>query len=183
MASTLLTVHQNSQKRKDKKNLDNFQTPAWTLDYLCPYMLNPGPEKKVVWECACGENQLTWGLYYRGFESIGTDINDSPNFDFLTYEPSFEFDYIVTNPPYSGKFKEKFLERCYWWKKPFALLLPLTALGGKRRKESYKKYGLQIIMLPERVNFTCPGTNESSAWFEVAWFTNGLNLERDIIFP
>src|SRR3989304_3666985 len=45
---------------------------------------------------------------------------------------------IITNPPYS--MKEEFLERCYRWKVPFALLMPLTALEGKRRGELYRKY-------------------------------------------
>jgi len=55
--------------------------------------------------------------------------------DFLVDEPAFAYDCIITNPPYS--IKDRFLTRCYELKKPFALLMPLTALEGKYRQQLY----------------------------------------------
>ncbi|MFO8133200.1 MAG: hypothetical protein R6U10_04620, partial [Thermoplasmatota archaeon] len=55
-------------------------------------------------------------------------------FDFLADKPNFNYDCIVTNPPFSRK--DEFLEQCYAYGKPFALLMPLTALEGMRRHKS-----------------------------------------------
>src|SRR5690606_13775068 len=43
-------------------------------------------------------------------------------FNFLTDVPDFEFDLILTNPPFS--LKEKFYKKCLEYKKSFALLVP-----------------------------------------------------------
>lgn len=85
---------------------------------------------------------------------------------------------IITNPPYS--LKNEFLERCYEYDKPFALLLPLTALEGKQRNELYKEYGIELIVLDKRINFM---KNKNNVWFNTSWFCKGiadkqLNFER-----
>lgn len=46
--------------------------------------------------------------------------------DFLTKH--YEFDYLITNPPYS--IKDKIIERCIDLGKPSVLLLPIDTLGG-----------------------------------------------------
>lgn len=46
--------------------------------------------------------------------------------DFLT--KNYEFDYLITNPPYS--IKDKIIERCIDLGKPSVLLLPIDTLGG-----------------------------------------------------
>jgi hypothetical protein len=66
--------------------------------------------------------------------------------------------------------------------KPFALLMPLTALEGITRQEMYKKYGIQIILPNRRINFLTPSGKKSSAYFVSAWFCFGLNLPKDLNF-
>jgi hypothetical protein len=66
--------------------------------------------------------------------------------------------------------------------KPFALLLPLSALEGQKRQELYKQYGLQLIVTNRRIDFKTPFDRGSSSWFATAWFTWGLNLPSDIVF-
>jgi len=98
---------------------------------------------------------------------------------FLKWVPE-EFDCIVTNPPYS--LKNEFLERCYELKKPFALLLPLTALETRRRQRLFKEYGVEIVVLPKRINFETPSGRGSGSWFAVGWFTNWLNIGKQLVF-
>jgi len=74
------------------------------------------------------------------------------------------------------------LARCYLLGKPFALLLPVTVIGAQGRQNLYRKYGLQIIMLGRRIKFETPSGKGKGAWQEHAWFTNGLNLPKDIMF-
>jgi hypothetical protein len=91
-----------------------------------------------------------------------------------------KFDCIVTNPPYD--IKQKFLERCYTLKKPFAMLMPLTTLETRKRQKLFRDNGVEVLFMPERINFEVPSGKESSAWFATAWFTWGLNIGRQMTF-
>ena len=159
---------------KNIRSSDDFQTPTKALDPLIPFL----NKNWVIWECAEGKGNLTKHLQEKGFKTIGTDILHG--IDFLTYTPYSQFDCIITNPPYSKKYE--FLKRSYEFEKPFALLMPITALEGQKRQALYKKYGLQLIVLDKRINFETPSGKGSGAWFPIAWFTFKLNLPKDVIF-
>lgn len=153
---------------------DIFQTPAWPVLSLLPYI----PIEWKIWEPACGKGQLVNTLLSAGYETIGTDIQDG--FDFLDDLSAIgrDFDCIITNPPYSTK--DKWLTRCFEIGKPFALLLPITALGEQYRVQLYRQHGIQIVLLPERVHFETPTGEGKGAWFYTAWFCNGLDLPNQI---
>lgn len=152
---------------------DDFQTPKEALYPLLPYL----KKEWTIWECATGKGNIENILKKFGYTVIGTDILTQN--DFLRWQPK-KFDCIITNPPYS--LKDEFLERCYKLKKPFALLLPLTTFEGKKRQELFKKYGIQVIFFNRRINFETPTGKNSGAWFMTAWFTNGLQLPKELMF-
>lgn len=152
---------------------DDFQTPKEALIPLIPYL----NKDWIIWECACGTGNLVRGLKKKGFEVIGTDILDGK--DFLKWKPD-HFDCIITNPPYSLKYK--FLQRCYRLGKPFALLLPLTTFESINRQRLFKKHGIQVIFFDRRINFETPSGSGSGSWFATAWFTNWLNLPSQLSF-
>lgn len=154
---------------------DDFQTPKYALYPLLPYL----KKDWIIWECACGDGNLVKEFERLGYKVVGTDIKQGQEYDFR-YSKFEQFDVIVTNPPFS--FKDEFLTRCYELGKPFALLLPLTAFEGKIRQSLFKKYGVQVIFFDRRVNFKTPSGKESHCWFMSGWFTNGLNLEKDMLF-
>jgi hypothetical protein len=60
--------------------------------------------------------------------------------------------------------------------------MPLTTLQGKERQPLYKKYGIQLITFDTNVNFETPTGKKSVCLFPTAWFTNGLNLPKNIMF-
>lgn len=153
---------------------DDFQTPAIALKPLLPFL----NKSWVIWECAEGKGNLVREFSRLGYNVVGSDIISNKH-NFLYWKPD-RFDCIITNPPYS--IKEKFLERCYQLKKPFALLMPLTALESQSRQKLYRKYGLQLILMDGRINFETPKTKGSGSWFATAWFTNGLNLPKELNF-
>lgn len=152
---------------------DDFQTPKEALYPLLPYL----KKDWVIWECAAGKGYLVKGLKELGFKVIGTDILAGKNF--LIYQPD-KFDCIITNPPYS--IKEKFLERCYKLGKPFALLLPLTTFETKKRQNLFRNFGVEVIFFDKRINFETPKGSVSHSWFCVAWFTNWLNIGKELSF-
>ncbi|MBE3140716.1 MAG: hypothetical protein IMZ53_09055, partial [Thermoplasmata archaeon] len=143
---------------------DEMHTPKIALNPLLPFL----KDDWRIWECAWGKGALAQYLSEDGFDVICDKEND-----FLAEVISNWFDCIVTNPPYSKKYE--FLKRCYEINKPFALLMPLTALEGKKRGELYRRYGIQVIIPNKRINFITPSGKGSGSWFQVAWFTWGLN--------
>lgn len=91
---------------------------------------------------------------------------------------------IITNPPYS--LKDDFLEKCYEWKKPFCLLLPITALEGKKRGKMFREKGIEVLVFDGRVQFMENmikdyDKKKSSNWFNTSWFCYNV-LPKKLIF-
>lgn len=144
---------------------DHFQTPDWPVDALVPYLKRLG--RPQIWESAQGKGQIVRRLEHHEFDVVGTDVMHG--FDFLSPLAALpDFDVIVTNPPYSVK--DEWLQRCFDIGKPFALLLPVTAFGEQERYKMYKKYGIEILLLPKRINFETPSGKKGKSWFYCAWF-------------
>jgi hypothetical protein len=153
---------------------DDFQTPPKAVGPLLPYLR----KEWHIWECAAGKGNLVRGLQSQGYQVYGSDLVQ--RVDFLTSSPPAAFDCIVTNPPYS--LKDEFLGRCYGYAKPFALLMPLTALEGEAKQRLYQEHGIQLIVPNQRINFETPYGVDMGSWFTTAWFTWKLSLPRDLIF-
>jgi len=150
---------------------DEVFTPKEAIYPLLPYLR----KEWTIWECAWGKGSLA-----KHFKEEGYDVTGKISDDFLNNSlyPQTNF-CIVTNPPYSKKYE--FLKKAFEIGKPFAFLLPLTALEGKKRGELYRKYGIQLIIPNKRINFIMPN-KQGGAWFQVAWFTWKLNLPKDLMF-
>lgn len=146
---------------------DEFGTPAIAFDILKPYI----PKHWVVWECAYGKGSLAKIMETRGYSVVS-----SSNF----FEDNKDCDVIITNPPYS--LKEDFLDRAYSLNKPFAFLMPLTALEGKTRGFLYKNYGIELLIPNKRINFLTPSGKGGGAWFATAWFCWQLDLPKQLNF-
>ena len=147
---------------------DEIYTPDYAINPLLPYL----GIHTIIWDCAYGTGKLAEHLRNKEFTVIGES-----SADFL--DTDLDCDYIITNPPYSKK--DEFLKRAFELGKPFAFLMPLTALEGIKRGALYKKYGLQLIIPNRRINFITPNGGKSS-WFATAWFTWGLDLPKDMLF-
>jgi hypothetical protein len=154
-----------------KPTFDHFNTPEYAVKPLLTY-INPA---WTVWEPTdtTGKSKITSVLRKHGTTVISTG---KKKFDFLHDEPDFAFDCIVTNPPYS--LKDEFIMSCMAHGKPWALLLPLTALEGVCRGAMFRDMGkkLGVLVLDRRVEYT-----GGSVWFNTSWFCYGL-LPRQLIF-
>jgi len=150
---------------------DEIYTPDYAIKPLLPYL----KKEWVIWDCAFGKGHLVGHLNKEGFKyAMGSCDN------FLESSMGVgDVDCIVTNPPYS--LKEDFLKKAFELGIPFAFLMPLTALEGKKRGELYRKYGIQLIIPNKRINFITPNGGKAS-WFATAWFCWKLNLPKDLMF-
>jgi hypothetical protein len=159
-------------KRDDR---DYFQTPREAVLPMIPYL----KKEWRIWEPCCGEGNILRVLCENDFDAYGTDVLQG--FDFFTTHRSY--DAIFTNPPFSTA--DNWLEECYRRGKPFALLLPIYMLGGKRRQNMFRTHGIQIYMLGERVRFKTPSGlqgRQSSPTLETAWFCWQMNLPDTVVF-
>jgi len=134
-----------------KNHSDELYTPNEAFDLLRPYI----PKDKVIFECAVGSGRLKDKMKKDGYSVVTSDnfFNEFPNYDIL-----------ITNPPFS--LKDKFLAEAYKRNKPFAILLPITALEGIKRQKLYKEFGIEILFPKKRTDFN----GKKAPWFYVAWF-------------
>lgn len=156
---------------KNEKN-DELYTPEYAIKPLLKYL----PKNKIIWECTdFGSSNITKVLKESGFKVISTHKKD---FDFLKDIPDFEFDIIITNPPYS--LKDEFIKKCYEYKKPFCLLLPITSLEGIERGKMFRENDIQLLVLDRRCNFIYNNAKKSN-WFNTSWFCWNI-LPKQLIF-
>ena len=76
--------------------------------------------------------------------------------------------------------KDEFLKKCYEYKKPFALLLPLTSLEGINRGKMYRENGIELLVFDRRCNFIYDNAKKSN-WFNTSWFCHNV-LPDKLIF-
>lgn len=98
-----------------------------------------------IWECACGEGNISKVLKANGYNVFSTDLIDRKYqdkiIDFLQSDLQFNGD-IITNPPfkYTNEFILKSLDSVPMGNK-IAMFLKLNYLSGKKRyKEIYSKF-------------------------------------------
>lgn len=154
---------------KKPKN-DELYTPPEAIYPILKYL----PKGKKYWECTdFGNSNITKILRSNGFDIVGTG---KEQIDFIKDDPPFDFDVIITNPPYS--LKNEFLKRAYELGKPFCFLLPITTLEGIERGRLFRKYGIQLLVLDKRINFI---GSKKNVWFNTSWFCWRI-LKKDLIF-
>ncbi len=159
-------------KRIKFENPDECYTPEYAIKPLLPFL----KKEWKIWDCAFGSGRLAEHFNKLGFNIIGLK---GKNFLDKDSNEAFVFDVIITNPPYSSK--DYFLKRCFEIGKPFALLLPLTALEGIKRGKMFEENEIQLIIPNKRINFEIPSKKKSS-WFATAWFCYKLNLPKQLNF-
>lgn len=147
-------------RKPQKQNLDSvdprdtFQTPNYATDIIVPYLKELEPALPfanfTIWECAQGLGKMVKRLRFHGLDVIGSDLSSGLNF--LTDEPKFDFDCIVTNTPFS--LKEKFFKKCLEYNTPFALLIP--ALYSTWLIDAVALHGCEKIIPARRIDYITP---------------------------
>lgn len=140
-----------------------------------------------IWECACGEGNLSKVLKEYGYNVFSTDLIDrgyqDQVIDFLKTDIKFDGD-IITNPPFkhTTEFVLKALESIPMGNK-VALFLKLNYLSGKRRyNEIYSKFPpSKVYVFSGRI--ACSKNNTAEGFkggaMDYAWFI----WEKGIITP
>lgn len=131
-----------------------------------------------VWECACGEGNISDVLKLHGYSVYSTDLINRGYqdclLDFLTTDAKFDGD-IITNPPfkYATEFILKALELVPMGNK-VAMFMKLNYLSGKGRyNEIYSKYPPYRVYVFSRRR-SCSRNNKPEGFkaggMDYAWF-------------
>lgn len=158
---------------------DERYTPDYAVYPLLEF-LGDKKKKQIVW-CPFDKADSAYVkvLSEAGYRVIPSHIDDG--MDYFTYEPE-NWTVMVSNPPFSKK--DEVLERAYSLGKPFALLLPINAIQGKRRFDIYQNR-LQLLCFDQRIGYISPSmicpseaTPFASAYFCNDFLPSKLELRR-----
>ena len=128
-----------------KKN-DEFYTPDYAIVPLLKYV----KQYKTIW-CPFDTKESHYvKLLEKEHKVIYSHIELGQNF--FEYEPSEEYDCIISNPPYS--LKTEVFERLFALNKPFAMLVGVVGLfESKKRFEIFKNNDFEIMYFNKRISY------------------------------
>ena len=153
---------------------DFYPTPPEATQALLDWLALP--KGASVWEPACGEGHMVKVLQGNGYSVRATDIRFGA--DFLTVDfPVDTIDWIITNPPFS--LADKFIERCAWYERPFALLLKSQYWHAKKRLCLFQEcQPTAILPLTWRPDFLFKTRGGGSPLMDVMWCVWGSSREQ-----
>lgn len=159
MANNLTDIYVGVNKNDpNRKKNDFYPTPPLATYILCKYC---SPPKNVIEPCA-GRGNISKQLERMGHTVKSYDLNEYDNtltsintsYDALKLEKQFDFNAVVTNPPYHKDLPRKLAEK---WVEEYdytAMFVRLTFLEGKKRKKLFTNYPpSDIIVLSDRIRF------------------------------
>lgn len=148
---------------------------AWTPWHAAVPLFSYLPADTRIWECCAGDGWLARWLTEAGYSVRSTDYKTGH--DALTWAPdSGDYDVIVTNPPWSLKYK--FIERLFALGKPWALLVPIGTTSAATARKARNKAGKtwEELRLDRRVDYHMPtsGFHNNGAQVTSLWLCHGL---------
>ena len=149
-------------------NDDDWNTPKSVWESIAHLL----PKDKVIWECFYSNGKSGEYLTELGFTVEHHKI------DFFE-DPSFNYDLLVSNPPYSCK--PKVFKRLAEIDKPWVMLVPVSTMTKKFLK-TYFQDKIQIVIPKARIHFVKVGVETKGSWFDTVFLCHRMNLEKDITY-
>jgi hypothetical protein len=146
------------------------------VDFLEDYDL----KDKIIW-CPFDKNTsyIVIALKERGYKVFYTHIDTGE--DFLNYIPYFDFDIMISNPPFSKR--TRFFNKINSYNKPYIMLQPLMFFNNNSMINN-------LIKDSKRYRFLCPINRmgfitkvkeyEKSTRFYSFWLCKDLFLDKDV---
>ena len=156
-------------KKSSFNEKDEYFTPKILAEVIVKYV----KKSSSVWCPFDTDNsEIVIALRKCGHKVITSHIWEGK--DFFEYEPEKEYDYIISNPPFTRKLEV--LERLYKLGKPFAMILGIPILNYQEVGNFFLDKELQLLIVDKKVSFD---GNTSS--FNNSYFCHKM-LPKDIIF-
>jgi len=109
-----------------------------------------------------------------GFDCIHKDE------DFFLHYNDYEYDIIISNPPFS--IKKKIFDMLREIDKPFIMIVPVSTMTKQFFRDKYKNEDVTILIPPKRMQFDKKGVELSRCWFDCVFICYKLGLDKQIIF-
>jgi len=144
MSSKKVYVNMNSD---NKGEANEVYTRLVEAEKLVGYLDENGFDKdKVIW-CPFDleTSNIVIALKNKGYKVINTHIDNGE--DFLTYIPNFDFDVMISNPPFSKR--TPFFNKINLYNKPYIMLQPIMFFNNNSMIR-------ELIRSSERYRFLFP---------------------------
>lgn len=155
--------HQFKQNKADE---------YYTKEYAVYPILEFIPKHKTVW-CPFdkAESNFVKMIVKNENPVIHTHIDNGK--DFFEYEPYMDYDYIISNPPYSKR--EAILERLFLLGKPFAMLINEAGLfDSKKRFGLLRDNPFEIMVFDKRIDYIRNGEALKGVPFKSIYLCSGM---------
>lgn len=148
-------IHQSKIKELRNKN-DKYLTPFSVIQQLLDYKTDIPKNATIFEPCCSPEKTIVTTLEKNGFTNISYNIYDEnkPETNFLSFDETKQYDYIITNTPY-GKIAIDFISKMkkVATKQVIALYNFNTLTGAKNYKciwsnPTYKLKEIYIFIRP-----------------------------------
>lgn len=161
-----------------KSNTDEWYTPESAVRYIIPYLKAKG-YSKILCPFDTSDSNFVKLLVEEGFNVTYGHIDIGQ--DFFERKDLYEYDCIVSNPPFSKR--QKILEKLFEVGIPFALILNSNGIfDAKSRWELFKNNQFEILVPKGRVSYTNKtGDIKSSPNFQ-SWYICSKVLDDKIVF-
>lgn len=162
-------------KQKDKVD-DGYNTPHHCFEDIKDFIKNR--EKLVVYEPFILNNKYSTSkasLISLGFKKVIAETT----YDFFEMYDKFDYDIIISNPPFS--IKQKIFKKIKEINKPFILIVPVSIITKKYFMDNFKD-DFQIIIPKKRIQFIKDDVQLDRCWFDCVYICFKMNLEKDITY-
>jgi len=154
---------------------DECLTPRYAIEPLIKYI----PKNWKIW-CPFDKKDSEFVKIFleNGFKVIFSHIDNDE--DFYKYEPSDDYDCIISNPPFTNK--KLIFKRALELNKPFLLLAPCTWFNDSALSSLFEDgKEMQILFFNKRIKFKNNGIIQNKITFASCFIGKGI-LPRQIIF-
>lgn len=158
-----VTLGASNHAKEEREQDDFYATDPVAMELL----LEKETFSNCVWECACGNGDLSRVLEAHGYDVTSTDLMyrnyGQGGVDFLKYNGIFNGD-IITNPPY--KYAKEFCEHALGVipeGHKVAMFLRLNFLEGKSRRKLFDENPPKTVYVASgRINCYKNGVREGA---------------------
>lgn len=146
---------------------DEYYTPKILVEPILKYLK---PNSTIWCPFDTKESEFVTTLKEQGHRVIYSHIWLGQ--DFFEYEPEENYDYIISNPPFTRKLEV--FKRLYQLDKPFAMIMGLPILNYQEVGNFFLDKDLQLLIVDKKVSFDGNTASFNNSYFCYKVLPNGL---------
>lgn len=189
MTKQVMKILGASNHTTDEREINDYYAtdPNALVDFLRAFNNDGETLSEKIWECSCGEGNLSKEFLKRGHDVRSTDLIDrgfGTELDFLTVSPDEQWNGdIVTNPPY--KLSEQFVKRSLDVVpegRRVVMLFKMQFVESQRRAKLFKTHPIKYIYVhSKRIGIWKNNEPTSNQALCYAWFIWEKGFQGDTV--